>query len=231
MSKRRIRVGLPVLCVTAAFVLMAFASSAAQAALPRWMLNTVNVPGDLTVTAVIASDKLTLLLSKAIGTTIAIDCKEQALVGNKLLLETNGKATASVEFKGCSTELGGKPSAGCQPIEPIVAGGELQVALHEGEPLIKVTNSTGTLARIEFNLATCTLPSSVPVKGTEWLLDCLGIPETEWSSHLVIEAKLAAEMLGGLKFGSEPAAIDGSLIIEQVKLGTSFALTFSILAD
>jgi len=242
MSKGKTRFGLLGLCVTAAMALMAFGgASAAQAAgctpttptaKPCWMLNNANVTADTTVTATIEKDTLVLLLSKALSTTIAIDCLEQAFVGNKVLLEASGKAKAEVEFKKCHIELGGKPAIGCTLLEPVIAGNELQIALHEGEPLVKATNSTGTLATLHFvDPTTCTLPLFVPVKGTFWILDCLGDPEIELTEHLIIEGKLAAEMLGGLKFGAEPASIDGSVIIKEVKVGTSAALTFRILAD
>ena len=245
MSKGKTRLGLLGLCATVAMAIMAFGgASAAQAAgctaaaptaKPCWMLNSANVTADKTVSAVLANDVLTLLLSKALSTTIAIDCTEQKFVGGTALLEAEGKATGKIEFKKCTTELGGKPNAGCNPIEPIIAGGVLEIALHEKngvkEALVKATNGANPFTTIKFNEETCTVPNS-PVKGTGWLLDCLGDPETELTEHLIIEGKEAAATagLGSLTFGTEPASLDGSLIIKEVKVGASAALTFSILA-
>jgi len=241
MSKGKTRFGLLGLCVTAAMALMAFGgASAAQAAgctpttptaKPCWMLNNANVTADTTVTATIFKDVLTLLLSKALSTTVAIDCTEQGLVGGTALLQPEGKATGKLEFKNCTTELGGAVKTGCKPVEPIIAAGTLEIALHEGEAVVKATNGLSPFAEIGFNEKTCALTNPTPIKGTGWILDCIPDPETELTEHLIIEGKLAAEMLGGLKFGAEPASIDGSVIIKEVKVGTSAALTFSILAD
>jgi hypothetical protein len=240
MSNRKIRFGLLGLCVPAAMAIMAFGgASAAQASncvtgeptKSCGMLNGKNVTVDTTVTGTTQKDTLVLLLSKALGTTVAIDCTEQGLVGGTALLLPEGKATGKVEFKSCTTELGGKVSIGCKPLEPIIAAGTLQIVLHEGEAVVKATNGLSPFTEIGFSEKTCTLTNPTPVKGTGWILDCIPDPETELTEHLIIEGKLAAEMLGGLKFGTEPASIDGSLIIKEVKVGTSAALTFSVLAD
>jgi hypothetical protein len=214
MSKGKTRLGLLGLCVTAAFALMAFAASGAQAT--AWMLNGTNVTSNLPVTLEILKDTLTLLLSKAIGTTIAIDCTTYSASGVEL--QPNGKAIGSVEFKNCTTELGGKLNAGCNPIEPIKTSGELQVTTHEGETVTKATNGTSPFTTIKFNEETCTVPNS-PVKGTLWILDCLKDPEEELLEHLIEEGKLAASMLGGLTFGTEPASIDGSVIVHVFDKG------------
>jgi hypothetical protein len=190
------------------------AATGAQAT--AWILNGTNVTSSLPVELEILKDTLTLLLSKAIGTTIAIDCTTYSASGVEL--QPNGKAIGSVEFSNCTTELGGKLSVGCKPIEPIPTNETLEIATHEGETVIKATNGTSPFTTLKFNEETCTVPNS-PVKGTLWILDCLGDPETELLEHLIEEGKLAASMLGGLTFGTEKASIAGSLILHVFDKG------------
>jgi hypothetical protein len=237
MSKSKTRLGLLALCATAAMAMMAMAgASGAQAAgctaanpnaKPCWMLGGANVTANLPVTVNLIKDTLVKLLTTSGGTPVAIDCLEQKVTKAELLPE--GVAHGTILFENCHTYLGAgeELSEPCKPAEPIHAGGTLEIALHEGEPLVKATGTEGKFTTLEFG-EECSLPEEVSITGTGWILDCEEDPETELLTHLIEEGMAAALALGGLKFGKNPASIDGSLIVEVLDGGMQ---TFSILAD
>jgi hypothetical protein len=219
MSKGKTRLGLLALCATAAMAMMAFAASGAQAeARPAWMINGNDVTSDLTVSVVLTEDVPTKLLTSSGGTPVAIECTEYEVPTALLLAE--GKADGEVWFRNCETYLGSEEvlSEPCKPTEPIKAGGTLEIVLHEGEPLVKATGTGGTFTTLEFG-EECSLPEEVPITGTGWILDCELEAEEEKLIHLIEEGKAAAAALGGLKFGKNPATIDGSLNVEVFHSG------------
>lgn len=239
MSKQKTSLSLLGFCVSAVMAMMAFGGpSGAQAAgcteeeptaKPCWMLNGDNVTSDTAVTAVLKSDVLILLLSKSLGIRFQLDCTEQKLTA--LTLEEEGRGTFAAEFKHCTTTINETVSKPCAPGEPFSAAGTLKIKLHENEPVVLVTgNPLSPIAAIPFPNEECALPNEVKLSGNGWILDCLGGPETELFAHLIQEGKLAANMLGGLTFGGELATIEGSLIVEEVKVENSAQLNFSILA-
>jgi hypothetical protein len=216
MSIERLRLGfLAVGLTVACSLLMALAMLAPPGAkAASWMLDGANIEASSEVEVGLKADTLTQLLSKALNTTITIDCTEQVITSAQL--EAGGKAKATVQLSSCTTELGGAVKVGCKPTEPIVASGTLEIVKHEGATYIKATNGASPFAEIGFNEKTCTLTNPTPVKGTFWLEDGEGAPEVEALTHLLKEGTVPAKALGGLKFGVEPATIDGSVIAEVI---------------
>jgi hypothetical protein len=236
MSKGKTRLGLLALCATAAMATMIMGdASGAQAAgctaaepnaKPCWMVDGANVTANLPVTVNVIKDTLVKLLMSSGGTPVAIDCLEQKVTSAELLPE--GVAHGTILFENCHTYLGAgeELSEPCKPAEPIHIGATLEIALHNGESLIKATGTGGTFTTLEFG-EECSLPEEVHVTGTIWILDCEKDPETELLTHLIEEGDEAAAALGGLKFGKNPMFIDGSLIVEVLDGGMK---TFSLLA-
>ena len=192
-----------------------------------WMVNGSNVVSDLAVTVVSKEDKEIELLTKFTGIEVGIACHE--VKTTKALLEAAGRAQVIVELTSCNTFIGGTLSKSCKPFEPIVMGATLETFIYKGKLYVRALGTSGVFTTLEF-APPCTLAEEIVIRGTIWLEDGEGAIESEQSTHLVQEAKNVAEAVGGMKFGTEPLLIDGSLLIEEVKVGTSAALKFSVLA-
>jgi hypothetical protein len=224
MSKSKTRLGLIGLCVTAAMAMMAFAASGAQAA--SWMVGGTTVTSNLPVDVVATLEEEATLLSKAAGSSVAISCA--SLKAEEEVLLGAGVAHGKVIFTKCKTALNGSPAAACTPKEPIVAKGLLLVVKHNGATYVLAEPESGkpfttlTLGTEE----ECAIGEEFDVTGQLWIEDCEGDPETELLTHLIQEGEEAAAALGGLFFGTHPATIDGSAIVEVFDGGMK---TFSVL--
>ena len=216
MSKGKTRLGLVGLCATAAMALMAFGASGAQAA-KGWLVGGAPVTSPLPVTLVITGDTLTRLLTTSVGLSISIDCKTYAGSGT---LEASGAGKGEVKFSNCETfikEGGVEVLHGeCKPTEPIVANGTLEATVNGTETEIKATGlgATKKFAEVKFPNEECLLPTT-EVKGSAWLKDCQKEFLVDKLIHLLEEDQTKKE----LKYGLEPASIDGSVNVEVVDGG------------
>ena len=213
MSQGKTRLGLVGLCATVVMALMAFGASGAQAA-KGWLVGGATVSSKLPVTLVIKEDTLTKLLTKSIGLTISVDCKTYA---GSATLNAGGTGTGEVKFSNCETYIteGGKEvlHGECKPTEPIVASGTLTAEAVGTETEIKAKGLGGTsrLAELKFPNEECLLPET-EVKGSIWLKDGQKEALVDKGAHLLEEDQTKKE----LRYGLEPASIDGSVNLEVV---------------
>ena len=147
------------------------------------------------------------------------------------LLELEGKDSGNIELQNdCTTKLAGYCSPDCKPEEPIEASVKSLIVLHptavlQTEMKETITNPEGyvlfspasgtTFITIEF-LAPCALPAGINVKGTAVVKDCNGLFRTEGATHLIEEVGAGLFPLDGLKFGANPASLDGSAVLKLV---------------
>ena len=239
----RSRRGLGVLAVCGLVLgMMAISASGAQAGM--WMINKANVGTELVVSATVAleNEKATLLSTSG-ANKVAITCKTAVVTSATVGLEI---IKGTVNFAECTTEINEKAEPKCNPIgQPVATGGEIRAVLHEKLPYamatgteVKFKNEKGEekvkiepFATFKFNEETCVaLPPAIKVTGTGWLEDCNNEFETEKLTHLVQEAKVPAEKLGGLLFGGNKATIDGSANV-TLSDATHKGMTFSGLAE
>jgi hypothetical protein len=203
--------------------MMAISVSGAEAG--TWMIAGKNVVGELPVVAGIKIEPLgekkevhLVLLSTSGANKVTILCGKAAEAKATV---TSAQILGTINISECKTEINEKASAGCDPInQPVEAGGIIKAVLHEGKPYAKAEgDGTTTFATFKFNEETCVaLSPTIKVTGTGWLEDCLGSAsfESELSEHLVQEAKVPAEKLGGLLFGGNKATIHGSVIVTLI---------------
>jgi len=251
MSKvKNHRLGPVGLALAAALVVMAFSASAAQAVeKPAWMIGGTSIEGAATrtVTAKAPFEKIkfehskgatkeeiesevALLLSKTATGPIWIGCKKAEGVG--ITIKGAGIAEGSVSFSECFTELLNTSklmelNSACNPVEPIVAGGKIEIALHgtPSVPYAKATGTGGVFTTIVLKEECALSETQFKVKGTAWIEDCEGATsfETEKEIHLIKESMTAALALGGLKFGNSEfeATIDGSGLLKVFESGVA----------
>lgn len=218
----RSRRGLGVLAVCGLVLgLMAISASSALALTPQgeWMIGGKTVSGTLSIEAkveieALGAEKLKhlVLLTTSGANAIEILC---TIVKNVKGSVTNTTITGTLEIEGCVTFVNKKAEPNCNPLnQPIKAGGSAIIQLHP-EKVGKYAVAEGTagvFTTLKFNEETCVAlsPSNV-IKGELWVEDCLEKFEEELPVHLIQEAKLPAEKLGGLFFGANKASIDGSI--------------------
>jgi hypothetical protein len=135
-----------------------------------------------------------------------------------VLTEKSTSGSGKVKFSGCKTWQSGKQQANCKPVEPIVAGGETHLVLHNGKNyLLYLPTSGKSFAVVEFG-ELCALGEEVVVTGDltfecghlnppgTWLfLDCSGHQVTHLVRPVVPQSLFAA----GIKFGANSATLSG----------------------
>lgn len=227
-SKRRL--GVLAMC---GLMLGMMAISASGARAGTWMVNGKNVVSELKAEIGIGVEPLadskvhfTYTFSSA-GHTVKILC-------------TKKQSSPSVAFgaheikisgtdSSCETTISGKATPECNPLsQPITWGGIITVVLHEGKPYMKMEGTSGVYATLKFECAA--LPEVMKITGTYWLEDANGELEKEKSTHLLQEAKVPAEKLGGLFIGASSAAIEGSFNLSLTDAEHK-GMTFSGLAE
>jgi len=220
----RSRRGLGVLAVCGLVLgLMAISASGAQAGM--WFINKAAVSKTTVNAKVELEGGSATLLSTSGANKVAITCTSAGITGATVELEV---ITGTVNFEGCTTKINEKSEPNCNPTnKPVKAGGTIKAVLHEGGKYAKAEGTGGVFTTFNFNEETCVaLPPAVKVTGTGWLEDCNNEFETEKVTHLVQEAKVPAEKLGGLLFGGNKATIDGSANVslsDATHLGQTFS--------
>jgi hypothetical protein len=196
-------------------------------ATPKWMTPppvepTASEPAEVTGKV----EKALALLSTVGASTIEIACEGLALENG--LLEAEGKGSATASFTGCMTWLNGNLANNCKPKSPgaetgtIVTNplvGVLKSHTLEGgakEGLLELTPKTGTSFVLAELGALCGAGNKFDVTGTLFARDSGGELEVEAQTHL-LEASAA---LGGVKFGSNAATLDGSVRLDLVEGGS-----------
>lgn len=136
------------------------------------------------------------------------------------LILFSAEASGKINFTGCTTVQNGKFVAGCNPLEPIVAGGVANVVLSEGVNyiLVKPPPGIGVFTTVKFNPATCALVEDSEITGSA-RMGCLteelktGDCANEQVTHLLTEnAGFSGDQLF---FGENSATLDG---VTAVKL-------------
>jgi hypothetical protein len=235
----RSRRGLGVLAMCGLVLgLMAISASSALAAGEEgeWMINKAT-PTSLKVEAAVEieplgelKEKHLVLLTTSGANAIEILCGE---VTNVVATVTPKVITGTLNVNKCVTFVNKKREANCDPLnQPIAAGGTAIIKLHpekSGKYALAEGKEEGGVkifTTLKFNEELCVaLSPSVKITGKLWVEDCNNEFEVEKVTHLIQEAKLPAEKLGGLFFGANKASIDGSA---NVKLINAHAgLTFS----
>ena len=203
------------ICVVAALGVLAFSAAFAQAAPPNWMVNGGEATGTLEVTGKAETDFL--LLVQASNVEILCETFE---VDDGLLF-VGGTSLAVLLFKkGCvARSISPLATLPCTVGEPIEAKVKDKLVL-VGSPakaydLFEPDVSGAPFTTIHFGGAECPLPEEVPITGSALVEDCNNALETEAKTHLIQQAP---ESVSGtsdvLKFGKNPARLDGSAILE-----------------
>ena len=237
MIRSKPKVGALGLCVLAVGV-MAFGTSAAQAAPPEWMVagKNINSTENTNLEPAAGIEKLEMENSKKeieegisllvkVGTThIEILCTKASLINLKLL--TEGKSTeGNITFSGCSTFLNGTKSAVCMPSS---AAGKGTIVTEKGRRLIgllvlgdgtkhkvlfihsSVKNGKGEELFAKFTLGEeCALGENVEVTGVLNAIDANGKQEVEEVTHLIVEGPGSS-----LKALNNPAKLVGGMIMK-----------------
>jgi len=212
--------------------LMAISASGAQAT-GMWMVNGSNVGAgvelkfeanvkieplkiDIIEGKEVELEKHLLLLTTSGANKVEILCEVISAVKGVIKLE---EITGTLNIEKCKTILNGKAEPNCNPtVEPIKGGGKAFAALHEVEgkklPYAKAEGTGGVFATFNFSEEKCVaLSPAEKITGIAWIEDCKGEFEKESPTHLIQEAKVPAEKLGGLFFGGNKAVIHGSVIV------------------
>lgn len=199
------------------------------------MINKANVTGELKIEGSVEIEPLGATKEKhlvAVTTSgankVEFLCSE---VKNSVGVVTAKVITGTSNVSGCVTFINGKAEPNCNPLnQPIAGGGKAEAVLFEGKPYGKAEGVAGVFATVKFNEETClALSPSVKITGVAWGEDCNNEGEVEKVTHLVQEAKLPAEKLGGLFFGSNKATVIGSANVALS--GAHKGMTFSGLAE
>jgi hypothetical protein len=217
-----------ILSAVAALGLTALFAAGAQAeAGAAWMKNGANIASSQEIEATLETNAN--LLSTVGGTPLEIICKK--VIVDDGLLEVEGKNRGVLLFTECETKLNKVTSNVCKPAEPIVLKALSLLVLHTlsggaKDDLIEffphtVGGVTEPFARLKFSKL-CTLEvnggAGVPITGTFFAKDCENKLLEERATHLIEEARNATggTLLGGLKFGVNPAQLDGSVNISLI---------------
>ena len=217
MIRSRLRPKALCLCVTA-LGLTAFSAGVAQAETgANWMVNGSNVTSTLLPNIELFALG-GVLATQIAGTGVEYECTGVELVGIKL--ETEGRLTngGKVKATGCSTFLNGtlskvcKPSSMGQPSGTILSNalkGLLQ--LGTGEPIARISPSSGETLGAITQGEECSLPESVPVKGVLAMKDVFSEGKTESTTHSIGEDGFWGRMFVISNTAEHTAVIRGSL--------------------
>jgi hypothetical protein len=211
--------------------LMAFASGAQGAA---WMVGANDVIStllpqlqvkEIEELKLLPTDqgKHLVLLVKIGGAEVKILCTGEELIGVKL--ETGGKLTegGKEKFTGCEVFLNGTLSAVCAPKSSGQPNGTVvleeikgQLGLFSGgKKLVQIQPKTGeNFAVMKFS-GECSLPESVPVKGTLFIKDCIDI-EASTLDHLIEVDNTASHIFVISDTAEHKIELHGSKIVSLV---------------
>jgi len=228
MEQRKRDRGPLVLSALIALGLLALAAPAAQA---NWKVGGAELAANEAVEAkthrefnlLVPAQNLQILCASLVPTSATLFAK-------------SGSGEGKVKFTSCKTWQSSKESAGCKPIEPIVAGGKVNLIL-AGSIILPLTYflfepSKGVpFTTIEFNPAKCALAEENAVTG-KLIAECLNsslssekkLCEKEEVTHLLQQSPELVEALFSedtLKFGESLTYLDGvaSVTMHGANLG------------
>lgn len=211
----RSRCGISVLTACGlALALMAMTASGAQAGM--WMVNAKNVLGELKVELGVEIEPLGVAKEKHIvfttivgSNSVSFLCHQTVLSKAVIMLEVF-KVTA--QYAECIVYVNEKRWPQCDPLnQPFVVNMIATPLLHEGKSYAKIESPEGLFAVMKFDEEECVaLPEEAKVTGTIWVEDFKNEFEFEKEAHLIQEAKIPAEKLGGLMFNLKKMSTNGS---------------------
>ena len=176
-----------------------------------------------------------ILLTKTGLTKVEILCTAMKFVD--MLMKVLGVVLGKVHFEGCVTKLNGGAAAGaCKPHSPGAAEGLIETELLKG--LLKL-HETALGTKVDLVLVApdegekfvtlkmgkeagseCSIGAEFLIKGEFFLKDCQEELLKEKGEHLLEEGPL-----GALKFGENPATLDGSAKVGLI--GAHLGMTWS----
>ena len=216
----------------------AFSATAAQAEPGAyWLVNGADIGSSLLPSVNAKDDSLHTTLLTTVGKTpLEILCLEISFKGAKL--HELGRATGRIHYNNCVTILNknGIAVGNCKPHSPGDAAGlilteplEGLIKLHKlgaGEPkendeLLELKPVPPATAFVKIQLgALCAVGNEFEITGKAFLKDCKKEGLVDLKEHLFEEGPLTE-----LKFGTNPATIDGSAwgFLTGVHEGMTFA--------
>jgi hypothetical protein len=198
-----------VLCLAAAFSLLAVTAVAAQAA--SWDVGGSALASDTQgVTAAATSGSEFLLLVPA--KELIIHCKKVVADSPGSVLNLDGSATADLLFSECTTLSKGVLQKNCDP-GTILAGVKALQILHNGVDylLFEPSLATGVFATITFG-GLCSLPSPTNITGSI-VAECLTSCQTSSTSFDIKQASTTLFPTDVLKYGTSEALLDGTALV------------------
>lgn len=196
----------------AIFAVSAAAAAPAQA-VPDWLVETSPGVHELVVNTnklpiALEKDVMGALVTKVGLAKVEILCEEEEVTEG--LLEGEGKAQGTLEYKQCTTKLNGTAAAKCKPAEPIKAPFKAELFAREEEGYVLVLPATGS-AFTTFSLgAECAIGNSIELTGSAVLRDCADDLRVAALRHLIELGAGDANHSSALLFGGNPATLTGS---------------------
>lgn len=172
------------------------------------------------------------LLTTLFKIAVKVLCTASSFMGAGLVAEGKLKNGFIVKFTGCQTYLNETLSVACAPHSSGAPAGTVEtnplkglIVLHTGKvKLVLVEPEMGeTLATLLMG-ETCSLPSSIAVKGKLYLKDCENLLEVPLVEHLVEQGPLT-DLWVQNKTAEHTVTLDGSAnaLITGLHLGLSWA--------
>lgn len=214
MKRRKQGLSVIGLCLIAALGLMAIAGSAQ--AKGAWRSG-----GVVLTSGTIVSEKDSIeyvLLSKSGTTPIEILCEKLILAEGKL--EAEGKGTGKLEFsENCRFLAKGVVQSSCKPAESITSKVKILLFEHlaDKKTYALMSPADGTLKFTTLKLGEeCAFGQSIDLTGHAVLEDCQGLFSNDQAKHLIQPSQsstlfTATGFQNALKYGANPASLDGSL--------------------
>jgi hypothetical protein len=194
--------------------LMAFSATAAQAEPGAfWEVNGSVLSGSAEVQAKNDTAHSTLLSTSG-GSSVEILCGPIKFVGGTL---SGTGGSGKIHYEECTTKLAGVTANRCVPRSPGAAAGLIEtrqitalLKLHElaggtKDDLLDLSPEGGVFVELSLGSGLCAIGNSIPITGLVTLKDCRGEALANVVEHLFEEGPLST-----LKFGENPATIDGS---------------------
>jgi hypothetical protein len=168
-----------------------------------------------------------ILLTNVGATKVEVLCT--TIKFTDALLKTLGGLSGKIHFEGCITKLNGSTATACVPHSPGVANGLVEtnaldglIILHEDKAGARVDQFellagagapfvTLILGKAAPEKNECAIGEKFEITGKTFLKDTQSEGLVEKTSHLVEEGPLS-----GLKFGTNPMTLDGSITVTLV---------------
>jgi hypothetical protein len=225
MSQAKHRLTALGLGLLAALMLTALWAAGAQAeAGATWKKNTVPITSAVEVNGELETGvNHPKLLTTFNGAAVSILC-EKFKIEDGLLL-TEGKSLGNLLFDECTTFINEVPEPQCDLVphtgktheiealvKDLIVLDKTVVGNPEGYDLFSPDNGTTTFVTLLYKKGTeCILPAEIGITGESIVEDCNHAFRTEAAVHLIKEAPASLFSSTGLKFGKNPATIDGSI--------------------